>query len=279
MRVAVINEIHGNLAALEAALARIDEVVPAVERVVSTGDLVGTGPNPNEVIDLLREHRIESVRGNYDDAIAFDRSSSGVDFADRASEAADREALKRTREALTEENLAYLRALPRDMRLSPALSGVRVTRNSGDEKSNEYRRNFLLRSVFGGLVSRQPRTQSKRILVVHGSTRALNEFVRGDTANSILQTVAREAEAEVLITGHAGIVFHREVEGVTFVGAGSICGRQSKAGAAEFAVVEITDTVKVDTGRAPYGSLETVEINGGAALGGGSGDGFRPRSS
>ena len=279
MRVAVVNEIHGNLAALEAALARIDEVMPAVERVVSTGDLVGTGSNPNEVIDLLRQHGIESVRGNYDDAIAFDRPSSGVDFADSELEAADREALRRTREVLTEENLAYLRALPRDMRLSPALSGVRVTRNRGDEKSNEYRKNFLLRSVFGGLVGRQPRTQSKRVLVVHGSTRALNEFVRGDTANSILQTVAREAEADVLITGHAGIVFQREVDGVTFVGAGSISGRQARQGAAQFVVVEITDTVKVDTGRAPYGSNETAETNAGAALKSEIGDGFRARPS
>ena len=45
--VAVITDIHGNLPALEAALARIDEL--GIDTTYCGGDLVGYGPWPNEV--------------------------------------------------------------------------------------------------------------------------------------------------------------------------------------------------------------------------------------
>ena len=57
--VAVITDIHGNLPALESALARIDEL--GIERIYCGGDLVGYGPHPNEVCALIAE------RGDPDD--------------------------------------------------------------------------------------------------------------------------------------------------------------------------------------------------------------------
>ncbi len=53
--VAVITDIHGNLPALKAALARIDEL--GIEQVYCGGDLVGYGPWPNEVCDLIQGSR------------------------------------------------------------------------------------------------------------------------------------------------------------------------------------------------------------------------------
>jgi Icc-related predicted phosphoesterase len=44
--VALITDIHANLPALEAALARIDEL--GIDTVYCGGDLVGDGPHPNE---------------------------------------------------------------------------------------------------------------------------------------------------------------------------------------------------------------------------------------
>jgi hypothetical protein len=40
----VITDIHGNLGALEAALARIDEL--GIDEIYCGGDLVGYGPDP-----------------------------------------------------------------------------------------------------------------------------------------------------------------------------------------------------------------------------------------
>ena len=54
--VAVITDIHANLPALQAALARIDEL--GVTRIYCGGDLVGYGPHPNEVVALIAERAI-----------------------------------------------------------------------------------------------------------------------------------------------------------------------------------------------------------------------------
>src|SRR5262245_46098307 len=88
MRIALLGDIHANLPALEAALA-----VAASERceiVLHTGDLVGYGPHPNEVIDLVRARGIAGVRGHFDENAAWRIESSGaggdpeeVDLADR----------------------------------------------------------------------------------------------------------------------------------------------------------------------------------------------------
>jgi sugar phosphate isomerase/epimerase len=51
--VAMITDIHGNLTGLEAALARIDEL--GIGEIYCGGDLVGYGPWPNEVCELIQE--------------------------------------------------------------------------------------------------------------------------------------------------------------------------------------------------------------------------------
>ena len=64
MKLALISDIHGNLPALEAVLKRIDQ--SGADAIVCMGDLVGYGPQPNEVIDLVRSRNIPCVEGNHD---------------------------------------------------------------------------------------------------------------------------------------------------------------------------------------------------------------------
>jgi putative phosphoesterase len=63
VRVAAISDIHGNLPALEAVLAEIDE--EGVDEIVVVGD-TAHGPWPAEVLDLLVERGARAVRGNAD---------------------------------------------------------------------------------------------------------------------------------------------------------------------------------------------------------------------
>ncbi len=58
-KVAVITDLHANLPALEAALAEIDRL--AVDAVYCGGDLVGYGPHPNEVCDLIEARAIPTI--------------------------------------------------------------------------------------------------------------------------------------------------------------------------------------------------------------------------
>ncbi|HEY8686424.1 MAG TPA: metallophosphoesterase family protein, partial [Chloroflexota bacterium] len=96
MRIAVISDIRGNVIALERVLSTIDADERHLDGIVCAGDVVGLGPNPNDVIALLRARNIETVLGNYDDAVAFDRLGSGRDFPDVESEAIDNAALRWT---------------------------------------------------------------------------------------------------------------------------------------------------------------------------------------
>ncbi len=86
---AVITDLHGNLPALEAALARIDEL--GAGDVYCGGDLIGYGPHPNEVCAQIADSAIPTIYGNYDYAIGCDLEDCGctyVDEHDRATRAA-----------------------------------------------------------------------------------------------------------------------------------------------------------------------------------------------
>lgn len=64
MRIAVLSDIHGNLPALEAVLAALKPY----DAVWQLGDIVGYGPQPDEVVALLTSVGATGVRGNHDSA-------------------------------------------------------------------------------------------------------------------------------------------------------------------------------------------------------------------
>lgn len=101
MRVAVLSDIHANLAALNAVLA----AVPSVDEVWQLGDIVGYGPEPDEVVARLREIGALGVRGNHDAAALGgpEIDSFNVDA---------RNAMLWTRATISDDTLAWLGALP-----------------------------------------------------------------------------------------------------------------------------------------------------------------------
>jgi len=64
MRIALLFDIHANLPALQAVLAEVDRA--GVDAVLHGGDLVGWGPQPNEVVSLIAERGIAGVAGNHE---------------------------------------------------------------------------------------------------------------------------------------------------------------------------------------------------------------------
>lgn len=62
--IAIISDIHGNLPALRAVLARIDAL--GCDRIISLGDVVGYYAQPGPCIDALRERGIVNILGNHD---------------------------------------------------------------------------------------------------------------------------------------------------------------------------------------------------------------------
>lgn len=103
MRYLVLSDIHANLTALEAVLAAAEN---RWDRVVCLGDLVGYGPDPNEVIDRVRTLASACIRGNHD------KAGCGLDSAEDFNPVAKR-AAEWTREQLRPENFEYLKGLPK----------------------------------------------------------------------------------------------------------------------------------------------------------------------
>jgi len=97
MKVAAVYDVHGNLPALEAALAEVDE--QGVDVILSGGDVL-LGPQPSECLERLRERDAIFIRGN------CDRSVAGTPDKDEPWI----ERIKWTAERLSEEQLAFVRA-------------------------------------------------------------------------------------------------------------------------------------------------------------------------
>nr|BBH95185.1 hypothetical protein KTA_33840 [Thermogemmatispora argillosa] len=107
MRYAVFSDIHANLEALEAVLAKIDELSKEkpIDQIWFLGDLVGYGPDPNACISLLRERTDVIIAGNHDWAAV-----NKIDLDDFS--AAARISAEWTAQQLTEEHREFLANLP-----------------------------------------------------------------------------------------------------------------------------------------------------------------------
>jgi predicted phosphodiesterase len=105
VRYLIISDIHGNLHALDSVLR--DASAIGYDAVVCLGDLVGYGADPSAVIQRVRELLpVKIVRGNHD------KVAAGLEPAVLFNEVA-RRSIEWTRQAVSEEELAYLAALPK----------------------------------------------------------------------------------------------------------------------------------------------------------------------
>src|SRR5580704_4525713 len=59
MRYLILSDIHANLTALDTVL---DTVKGRWDKVVCLGDVVGYGPDPNEVVDRIREIEATTIK-------------------------------------------------------------------------------------------------------------------------------------------------------------------------------------------------------------------------
>jgi protein phosphatase len=119
-RIAIISDIHGNLPALEAVLADIEQ--HSISRIYGLGELAGKGPSGAEVIDICRRVSVATVQGNWDDGLANGEPDATVMWH---------------RRQLGSERLAYLRDLPPAVTF--LLSGRKVRLFHASQRSIHHR--------------------------------------------------------------------------------------------------------------------------------------------
>ncbi len=134
--IAIISDIHSNLAALEAVLADIE--ARKCDRILCLGDIVGYGPNPSECVDLLRRRSDVTIMGNHDEAIF--QSKKTEEFNLRAEMALEwtRDALTRGPEDGVEARFAFLRAAAEHRELEVDGMAVYLVHGSPRRPLREY---------------------------------------------------------------------------------------------------------------------------------------------
>jgi putative phosphoesterase len=130
MRIAIVSDIHGNRTAFAAVLADLRQTSP--DLILHGGDLADSGSSPAEIVDRVRDLGWQGVMGNTDEMLFRPRSLE--EFAERSRHlqpfpATIQEMAARTREALGEERLAWLRGLPR-MQVHKAMALVHASLES-----------------------------------------------------------------------------------------------------------------------------------------------------
>jgi len=117
-RVAVLSDVHGNLAALEAVRKAIKREKP--DAVIVAGDHVMNGPDPAGVVDALREMETSGatiVQGNTDVAVVdFDYSAAFPWFTDGIPDTY-LAAAEWAHDELGDDRVGWLRRLPSERRL------------------------------------------------------------------------------------------------------------------------------------------------------------------
>jgi predicted phosphodiesterase len=100
--IAIVADIHGNLPALRAVIARAES--KGCTGIISLGDVTGYYAQPGECIDALRKRNARSILGNHDQYLTTGKSCP------RSKTVAG--LIDYQRSAVTPDQLAYLAALP-----------------------------------------------------------------------------------------------------------------------------------------------------------------------
>lgn len=185
----------------------------ACDAIYCLGDLVGYGAFPNEVTERVRSNGTPTVIGNYDDGVGFERTDCGCAYRTPLEQELGGQSFAWTKARVTAENKAYLRTLVKEIRLD---------------------------------------ANGRRVLLVHGSPRRLNEYLFEDRPLASFQRLTVSSNADVIVCGHTHKPYVKRVDGVTFVNAGSVGKPKDADWRACYAIVDIAKEVSVTFRRVNY---------------------------
>ena len=184
-RLAIFSDVHANLPAMRVVAEHIRRV--GYDGVYCLGDLGGYAAEPNEVQALVMAMGCATVLGNYDEGVGFEKEDCGCHYVKPFDIEMSDVSFRWTREHTSDANKAWLRELPREIRLE-----------------------------IGG----------RRVLLCHGSPRSTTEYLFETRSDGFLRQFTpggkHDARADVIVFGHTHVPYHRIVDGVHFVNTGSV---------------------------------------------------------
>lgn len=160
MKIAIISDIHANYQALEAVINDINN--EKCDKIFCLGDLAMAGPEPNKVIDFVKQQsNWEIIQGNTDKLIAEYTEKTYEDV--KAMYPMMANALADDVKIISNENKEYLKNLPPQKEIE--LNGV-------------------------------------KILLVHGSPRKNNENIFPNMPLNEIEEIIKDTDADLILCGH-----------------------------------------------------------------------------
>lgn len=184
MKIAIFSDIHGNISALKAVVKDLES--EDVARTYCLGDLVGYGPYPNEVIELIREKEIETIMGNYDKGVGFELDDCGCAYKTEEKEVLGDESLEWTKNEVTDENKEFLKTLHDNIKFE---------------------------------------VEGQKVLLVHGSPRKINQYLFFNHPASSIERMMEQYDADIMVTGHTHLPYVKKIGDKLLINDGSV-GKQ-----------------------------------------------------
>ncbi len=185
MRIAIFSDVHANLPAMQVVRDHIES--QGYEAVYCLGDLGGYAAHPNEVQRMVMEMGCPTILGNYDEGVGFELDNCGCHYVKPFDIEMSERSFFWTRDNTGPDEKAWLRTLPREIRLE---------------------------------------AEGLRVLLCHGSPRSTTEYLFENRSDGFLSQFtpggSDDAHADLIVFGHTHVPFHRVVNGVHFVNSGSV---------------------------------------------------------
>jgi putative phosphoesterase len=177
------------------------------------GDLVGYGPHPNEVIERIRSQKIPTIMGNYDDGIGFEKGTCGCAYTSWEEIENGNVSIEWTTQNTSRENKKFLQGLLNKIDL---------------------------------------KVEGKKVLLVHGSPRRINEYLYEDRPEKSIKRIVESIDIDVLGCAHTHIPYHRKINDIHVVNPGSVGKPKDGDPRACYALIEVGENVKVFFRRVEY---------------------------
>jgi len=190
-RLAFIGGIYSNYHALVATLADIRK--RGVDQTYFLGDLGAFGPHPDRVPELLIEHSIPGIQGNYEESLSSDAADCNCGYTDPRDNEYAQISYDYTAANTSSELKRWMGALPKQVRFE--LDG-------------------------------------RRVLLSHGSPRRINEFLwRSTSPDAFLERLCDDFETDVIFCTHTGLHWQKPLRGKRHVVNVGVIGRPANDGA------------------------------------------------
>lgn len=210
-KIAIFSDVHSNFHALTKVLEDIEN--QGIKDLFCLGDLVGYGPHPNEVIELIRSRNIPTIMGNYDEGIGFEKGDCGCAYTSWEEIKNGNVSIEWTTQNTSRENKKFLKGLLDKIDLE---------------------------------------IEGKKLLLVHGSPRRINEYLYENRPEKSIKRIVESIDIDVLGCGHTHIPYHRKINGIHVVNPGSVGKPKDGDPRACYALIEVGGNVKVFFRRVEY---------------------------